>query len=412
MTKKGIIAAVVAVLSFAAIFATEMEIPSQISKFIEAWNANSYVIAKQVLSPSYSVKGVPKEYTTQVLQQAFAGHGTKIEIVEYLGEEKHHFGIQHKFRALRGDQERELTFVIDKKGEICESNIFQAEVKQVRQEKAEALAEYISIDFELHEGMILIDGKLNGENVQFLLDSGAPIFVLNSHFENPENRISASLALGVGGAVSSMDTKRISHLSWPGGEYRDLDVVSMDLSDLEEKLGRPFAGLLSYSELEPYEVHIDYAKKKIQLYALDDKGELVSDGKMPKAKRSMPFELEAHIAVLPCRIGDMDIPLGLDTGAQSNLLDLPYFEALGKLVTKVETDTLMGADARMVEINSAEIKSTMVSGKKYGKMRYAFSDISHMRKAYKMSSAGLLGYPFLSQRPFSINYRKRILSIY
>ncbi|MCD8480879.1 MAG: hypothetical protein LRZ88_12175 [Candidatus Cloacimonetes bacterium] len=49
----------------------------------------------------------------------------------------------------------------------------------------------------------------------------------------------------------------------------------MDLSDLEEKLGRPFCRITEFSELEPYEVHIDYAKKKIQLYALDEKGELV-----------------------------------------------------------------------------------------------------------------------------------------
>jgi hypothetical protein len=412
MKKKVLITAMLAMLVSGALLATMTELPPQISKFIEAWNANSYVIAKQVLSPSYAIKGVPKEYTEQVLQQAFGGHGVKIDILEYLGSEKHHFGIQHKVLAKRGEVEREMTFVIDNKGDICESNIFQAEVKQVRQEKTEALGEYISMDFELHESMILIDGELEGEKVQFLLDSGAPIFVLNSHFADAENRISASLALGVGGAVNTMDAKRISHLSWPGGEYRDIDVVSMDLSSLEEKLGKPFAGLLSFAELEPYEVHIDYAKQKIYLYGLDPEGNILKGGKLPKAKRQMPFEMEAHIAVLPCRIGDLDIPLGLDTGAQSNLLDLPYYEALGDLISKVETDTLMGADARMIEIKSAELKSTHVSGKKYGKMRYAFSDISHMRKAYKMNSAGLLGYPFLSQRPFSLNYRKRVLSIY
>lgn len=388
------------------------EIPQQISKFIDAWNANSYALAKQVISPAYTVKGVPQDYVSQVLEQVFSTHGTKIEIVKYLGEEKHYFGTLHRVLARQNENEREITFVIDKKGDIYESNIFQVETRRDRIEQNEALAQHISFDFELYERMILIEGELDGEKVQFILDSGAPIFVLNSHFDQTDNRMTLGLATGVGGSVSSMDAKLIGHLSWPGGEYRDTELMSMDLSELEKELGKPFAGLISYQELEPCEVFVDYSQRKIHLYALDESGEVVGGGKMPKPKQQMPFKLEGHIPVLPCRIGDMELRLGLDTGAQSNLLDLSHFEKLGKLISGVETDTLMGADSRMIETKSAEIKATKVSGKKYGKMRYAFSNFGHIRDAYRLSAEGLLGYPFLSQKPFSINYRKKVLKIY
>jgi hypothetical protein len=412
MLERLIIAAMLILLLNGALFATESGIPQQISKFVDAWNANSYETAKSVLSPSYSIKGVPEGFTERVLQQAFGGHQIKIEIISYLSAEKHPSGISHTVLANRNAEEREMTFVIDQDGLICESDIFEAQVKQVKQEKAGIRGEYLTFEFELHENMILVEGSLDGEKVQFILDSGAPIFVLNSHFTDEGNRMSVSSATGVGGSISSMDAKRISHLSWPGGEYRDIDVLSMDLRLLEEKLGKPFAGLLSFAELEPYEVYIDYAKKQIHLYGLDEGGNLLDDAKLPQAKHHMPFSLQGHIPVLECRIGNQDIPLGLDTGAQSNLLDLPYFASLGKLVSKVEADTLMGADARMLEIKTGQIKSTIVSGKKYGAMRYAFSDISHLRDAYKINTQGLLGYPFLSRKPFSINYRKQVLSIY
>jgi len=412
MYLKLIATLVLSVILLCSLAATQSTVPQQIKDFVSAWNQNSFANARDLISPNYQIKGLPKEYVQQVLQQAFAGNNQKIEILDYLRKETHALGTNYLVLAKKGDETLEMSFVIEPNDKIVQSDIFAVETRQVSTEKATASHEYISFDFELHDKMILIDGELDGEKVQYILDSGAPVFVLNSRFEEPDTNRSVSFAQGVGGVVSSMDAKRISHMSWPGGEYRNRDVLSMDLSSLEEKLERPFAGLISFAELEPYEVYIDYQTQKIRLYALDEAGNPPQGADLSKPITQLPFTLNAHIPIFSAQIGNQKLQLGIDTGAQSNLLDESFMPRLGELISAVETDTLIGADAREIEIQSAEIEEIMVYGENFGKMRYAFSDISHLQAAYKVSIDGILGYPFLSQRPFSINYRKKLLSLH
>jgi len=395
-----------------ALYADIDLIPSQITDFVEAWNQNSLAKAEHVISSDYRIPGVPTEMSMSVLQQAFAGNEEKLKILSYQGSSKLPAGTRHNLLVEREREVREMYFVIDSSDEIRESNIFAVEVRRISQETNQAVSEYIVIPFELHNDMILLQGSLNGEPAHFLLDSGAPVFVLNSQYQPEEGQIKFSTASGVGGKVGSMSSVRIEDMAWPGGEYHDKDVISMDLSSLENKLERAFAGLISYAELEPYETYIDYEAQEIHLWALDDAGNIISQDNLPAPNLQIHFELQAHIPIIDCVIGELNLKMGIDTGAQSNLLDESFMPRLGNLISAVETDTLIGADAREIEIQSAEIKEIMVYGENFGKMRYAFSDISHLSEAYKVEISGLLGKPMLSQRPFSINYRSRMLKLF
>jgi hypothetical protein len=396
------------------LFAQEVDdsLPDAIKQFARAWNAKSFQIVEPYISSSFEISGVPKDYTKQALERVFTQIPHKIDKISLISSDQTKMGTRYTVLVERPDSSREIDFVIWKDGKIVSTTLFQASVKSVTKAKMETAAIYKSVPFTLFDRMIFVPGEINGKPVDFLLDSGAPIFVLNSKYNRPDNTVTLSSSQGVGGSIQNVGTMNIQTLSWGGGEYKDFDAISMDLSHLEDKLGRPFAGLISQAELEPYETIIDYQNETIYLYALDEQGDRVEKEAPHKHKSQIPFELKGHIPVIPARIGKVDLSFGLDTGAQSNLLDRSHYDSVKKLVRSTEVDTVMGADANAVEAISGTVKSTTIARKNYNKMKYVFSDISHLNDAYKIQISGLLGYPFLSQKMFGINYRKQELKLY
>lgn len=405
---KTLLILILGLLLAAAPLLAQEGIPEAISVFIEALNAHSYELAAPHLGAEFNIEGVPKEFRELALKQIFALFPYTITEQQLISASAD--GKTFRVLLIRTDGEREIDFTLDEEGKLMSTTLFQAAVKPASQQQPRDLPAYAEARFELVQNLIFLQGELNGEKTVFLLDSGAPLLVLNSKYEASENTIILSQSAGVGGSIGGVGTTRVQSFSWAGGSYADLDVITMDLSHLEETMGRSFAGLISMAELEPFETHINYKKKTLKLYRLDEQGN--HSHKLPKAKSVIPFRQEAHIPVIEARIGSFKLNLGLDTGAQSNLLDLAYYNDLLPLISKVQADTVLGADARSMEVNTGLIKKTRVASKNYGKMRYAFSDLNILNEAYNLSLNGLLGHPFLSKQPFSLNYRKRELILY
>jgi hypothetical protein len=253
---------------------------------------------------------------------------------------------------------------------------------------------------------------LNGQEAKFILDSGAPMLVINSAADTTNSNVIASLAQGIGGSIQNMGTTHIRNFTWAGGTNLFFDTISMDLSHLESELGMKFTGLISKAELEPFETYIDYKAKKIRLFLLDKNGKLTEPEKLQAPQKKMKLDIRRHIACLNVTVGKKKLFMGLDTGAQSNLLDddlLPEFEME---LSEVQTDTLRGADVNVKTVKTGIIGKTLLNKTNFPDMIYAFSDISELNNAYDLQIDGILGYPFLSQRPVSINYRKKQISFY
>ena len=104
--------------------------------------------------------------------------------------------------------------------------------------------------------------------------------------------------------------------------------------------------------------------------------------------------------------------MGIDCGAEVNLIDDDLFKALKKSTTKRKTDYLVGADNDRIAVKKGEIKRLMLGTKSFGKLPTAYSDISHLNKAYKIKTDGLIGFPVLSKQKTLISYdRKELIFI-
>ncbi len=259
--------------------------------------------------------------------------------------------------------------------------------------------------FELagdHGGLIFFDVRLNGENSRFVLDTGAPALILNSAHFPGEADTSLGTASGVSGPLE-MRSITIDSLDWHGLELQNTDVIGVDLAHLETATGSELSGLIGYETVKDFELLIDYPSRQLTLFRPD----ATNFHKDVRPQAVIPFTLEAHIPVLDVEIGGQPFRLGIDTGAAVNLLDPTSFsqlEATTDYDAKGE-DVLHGADKNVNTVQLFNVKTARVAGSDFGAMLTTVSDISHLNQGYGLEVDGLLGYPFLSQRRMSINFK-------
>jgi len=290
--------------------------------------------------------------------------------------------------------------------------LFQAANPGTEASGKSSIKKYAEIPFHLQNNLILVEAEIDGEKAKFILDSGAPILILNSVYDPARHVQIIGMSAGIGGAIECVGIRKLESFRWGGGTFSDFDCITMDLSHLESELGESFAGLISKAELEPFETYIDYENNIIRLYGLKKDGTHLDAHAPPKSSHSVKFELFGHIPVIKATVGKCKLNLGLDTGAMANLIDASLYPKYMKLLQESKVDTLLGADGQRAEIPLGFIERNLVGKVQFGRMIYCFSDITHINKAYNIKLDGLLGHPFLSQRPMSISYRRKTLFLY
>lgn len=391
---------------------TDFTMPRSIQSFVEGWNAKSYWKAQDALAKDFSIDRVPPEYIEQVLTQIF--RNAPVVISSYILKKitPNQKRTVYTVSIITPNGIREIDFTLNKEDKIVSTTLFQAANPGTMSSGRSSIKLYAEIPFRLQNNLILVEAEINGDKAHFILDSGAPMLVLNSVYDPDRPVQIVGMSAGVGGAIEGVGIRKLESFRWAGATYNDFDCVTMDLSHLEGELGESFAGLISKAELEPFETYIDYEKSIIRLYGLRKDGSLLEAHRPPEPSHQVKFELFGHIPVIKTTVGKRKLNLGLDTGAMANLIDAAHYSKYKKLLTDATADTLTGADGKKVEVPIGFIERNLVGKIQFDRMRYCFSDISHINKAYNIKLDGLLGHPFLSQRPVSINYRKKTLSFY
>jgi hypothetical protein len=396
------------IVNLAAQAAQQNLIPESIQSFVEAWNMKSYSIAEGAFSPQFSIENIPTEFNAMALQMIFERAPVPITDCVF----KEYRGNTCVVALVTEGGEMDVEFELDGKGLIVSTSLFRTTNPGPATSSAANLLPYSEIPFELVENLIIIRATVDGMEGDFILDCGAPMLVLNSKTGGESNPEVLGFTAGVGGSAEAPGIKKLKSFIWGGGTFGDFDCVTMDLSHLADQLGRPFMGLIGKAELEPFECYFDYSRKLLVLYGLDASGRRLGPQRPPAASTILRFKLSAHIPVIRATVEGKTVRMGLDTGAQANLLDLSLFPHFQRLLIDAVTDTLMGADLNQTEVSTGTLAKSSVSRRDFPDMTYAFSDISLLRNTYNIAIDGLFGYPFLSQRPFSLNYRRKILSIF
>ncbi|RKE94805.1 retroviral-like aspartic protease family protein [Ichthyenterobacterium magnum] len=306
---------------------------------------------------------------------------------------------------------KEVSFVFNTENKIKEIKIEGMEVKTVleKPELIKSTKNFINIPFKRAGNLIIVSVDLNGQKKDFLLDTGAPQVILNSkHFKDNVNS-QASGVKGAGGNVSNIGSMKIENINFGGIQMNDTELLTMDLSHLEDNFKMKVHGLIGFSMIKDYDLLFKYEENILTLIQPSYFEIYRKDNLLNNEFKRVSFELTTHIPVVDVVINNTTYALGIDSGAEANLIDVKHFEVLKKHLKKRHADKLSGADKNVQKVEKGEIKRFYIGSKKYKKLNTIFSDISHLNEGYNLNIDGLLGYEILSKQKTLLSYKRREL---
>lgn len=398
---------IVILLTSQFIFSQELKECEKIAqKTFESLNKKSVVDITPYLSEGFSISGYKGTVAKAVLKQLVLKLGN-VSGYKLTSQNKEDSRLTLNYDVTYSFGTKQAKFVFNSSNEILALELIKVQVKTLNSKKTVInynKKDVIEIPFTQMGKLIVVKAKLNGIERNFILDSGAPSIILNSKYLGDEKVRSFTDSNGANGAISGADIKK-ANIDFYGTVLKKQDVLTHDLSHLEKSMN--IYGLIGYSFLKEYDVLINYDKRLLTLI-----NPSYTDKKIQGKKfTTIPFELENHIPVITIKTSRKNYKMGIDSGAESNLMDKSLFNYMKKKSIKI--DTLTGADKRnRKEVKSALIKRICVADKKYKNLKTIFSDISHLNKKRKIKIDGLLGYPFLSKQSTLFRFKRKELLLF
>ena len=269
---------------------------------IEGVNNGSSEKLSAFLSADFSIAGQKGAIANMVLQQLFAQLGESVIHHDEIKQNTIDKGLELVYSIeYKNMGVKEAKFIFDEKNLLQELNLFEMEVKTMSKDDTKiekSSQDVIEIPFTMAGKLIAVKVILNGEYKTFILDSGAPKVILNSNHiagDSMNAKKTLSSSKDVNGNISGMDITKVDELDFYGIQLNNQNVLTLDLSHLEESLETEIYGLIGYELLNEYDVLYDYQNQKLTLIDPDYFASYKAENLSAVTVESIPLQIEGHI---------------------------------------------------------------------------------------------------------------------
>ncbi|MEJ7666224.1 MAG: aspartyl protease family protein [Hymenobacter sp.] len=338
---------------------------------------------------------LPPAYTARVLAQLVPQFGP-VEGLRVVRQEPAGDNTRYVCAITQQGAEKEYVFALTPAGQFAELNLPPPGTQKNRPFRPRRPDPTPSLDAPLRlvSGLILVEAEVDGRRGAFLLDSGAPALVLNQReFPAPaaETALAAGGGQGVNGRMAGASYHVTQRFNWQGISFQNQEVPTLDLTSLESRLGGgTLLGIIGYNIFSQYALTLNYRGGLVQLRR---------PGAAPVAAPApllrVPFTLAGHLPVVALTVAGQTFDVGVDCGAQTNLLDQQYEAALAPQLRQPATSRLSGADAASRPVTSGQLRAVRLAGPLvFHHQQTVFADISHLNQSPNRARLqGLVGYP-------------------
>lgn len=388
-----------------------------LDQLVTALNAKSVAPLQPYLTPATRIGALPAAYTGQVLTQVLA-QGAPVESSRLVSRTPEGANTRYvcTFTRQGNPVPKEVDMLLSPAGKFLELNLVKAEAKRIDTRFGPqdlTTPPTVEAPMRLVGGLVVVEAEVNGRRGAFVLDSGAPALVLNQReFAAPGGQ--ATLAVGgpqgVNGTVGGASYCPVQRFDWAGIGFQDKETLTLDLANVEQKLGGTvLLGLIGQNLFSRYALTLDYRAGRVQLRQPGP----ANPTDAPPLLR-LPFTLRGHLPVVEATAGGQTFRLGLDCGAQTNLLSPQYEPLFARTLRQRKKVTVRGAGQDFRTVVSGRIPELQLTGGlPFREQQTVFSDISQLNKSSDpLAMQGLLGYPFLSQYRTTIDYVNKELRFY
>ncbi len=256
---------------------------------------------------------------------------------------------------------------------------------------------------------MVVGASINGVDASFIIDSGfGGYLMLNSEYFQLHETSSGESALGVNGQLSDNGLSIVNEFKWGKITKNQFEVDISPLDHLGKAMGiEKFGGLIGAGFYIDKVIAVDYNKKKFIIGHSSD--QLITKFQIKDTIR-LSISMVYHVPVINCYLLQKKYRLGIDLGAQSNMLS-------EKLQNNVEThllnkriEQLQGADGRVKQVTKGQVTGIEISSQKYT-MDFVFGNLFGGNHEVTLID-GLLGHPFLSSQPIIIDFVQQQLILF
>ncbi|MEJ5146447.1 aspartyl protease family protein [Sphingobacterium sp. MYb388] len=408
--------------------AQEKAVQADIQKIIVLLNNKNSIGLLKMMADSCTIGNLPSTIDKQRILPDILANFQGVDTYEWITDSVMASG-DHFVSLLinyRNGGRGKPTFVFNKDGKMVELGIIKVKLTaNPTQALAAALSNTIMPDtmrvkFKLINDLIYVPAILNGIDGFFMFDSGAASIMLRKKYV-PEHAINKDVNLdftGMGGSMSDVNWSTGNHLIWGEMVINSLDApaVSMAEMDQEELVVGPLFGLMGFGIFSAFQLSIDYDKHELLLERVDRAGHLAGlTFKHGKPLATIPIKMRRHIPIIDLNIGGRSYPMGIDCGANTNLLKnevvhelMPYLRFEGK------TTSLLGVGNSQTKSEVAHLEEAHIDSLSLTPMSTVITEqaIGAGKGDQQLPMVGLLGTPFLKQFKMVFNFQKGNLYLY
>lgn len=263
----------------------------------------------------------------------------------------------------------------------------------------------ITSQLDIVNGMPYVNAQHDGKDGRFLLDTGAPMLVLNS------SKITGKESIPAASFSSSfnLSATKVKKFQWASVERKHLQALVLEIDHLEKSTGSKLAGIIGYDILKDFELFIDYPNEQVLLLHPGEN----SLHKAAKPMATLDIELQDHLPVITVQIGTKTLRFGLDTGAGVNLIDKDCKTALPlEFFTILGVEEIRAINQTSSQVEAALVNDVHIADLPFDNMKYLLTEFSDLQSKTNLKIDGLMGFPFFERVKCSIDYPNKKLHIW
>lgn len=276
--------------------------------------------------------------------------------------------------------------------------------------RAEPLGDFESITIPLKRAgrLLLIEACVDGQNGNFVFDTGATGLVLNRTYFRDYHAIDQESAHGITGQVGQVERVRADRIDIGDLYYKNQLADMADLGHIENQRGARILGLFGFDMIKGFEIEINFADNQLILHRINKQGAKldVAAGRF-LSDCVLPIIGRRDVVIVKARVADKDLNFCLDTGAETNALSAQSGDDVLKQVAISRRTTLRGAGSSRREVLFGQLNGLGVGEKQFSNLDVVITSLSHLSEVYGTRIDGMLGFSFLENCVVCINLRKK-----
>ena len=272
----------------------------------------------------------------------------------------------------------------------------------------------VIVPFTFSGGLVILKARVNQMEGNFILDTGASGLVLNERYFSPDHYQTDITGMGLAGETSQVGAMLTDSFHLDELTFTNTAAQTIDLSQIEENKRTRILGLIGYDLLKDFELMLDYRQRFLTFSKTDKWGNVI--GPLPHTLNkvdSLSFTLANFIPLIPVKVNGKEKQMGLDTGAEYNLLHLYRSKDILDHFKILKTLKITNTGQQKVEALAGKLsRVTFLDKYRCGAMSTVLTNLQELEAVYQCRLDGILGYEFFATWIVSINYKKHQLFLH